>query len=139
MVETIEATTKPKQSIEISQAGRANLIPWQPGQSGNPGGRPKQNKTVTELALQEAPAAFSRIVELARSVDPSVDPKLKLQANTYIIDRAYGKAAQSVNVSGEVNIPITITVGTKTIQGALPESIVQPVIEATVVEEISNE
>ncbi len=68
---------------------------WKPGQSGNPGGRPKLNKEVTELALKEATDAFMRIVEISIGGE---DDRVRLQANQYIVDRAVGKPAQAINL-----------------------------------------
>jgi hypothetical protein len=63
-----------------------------PGQSGNPLGKPRRVGEITDLALQEAPAAFAKIVELMGHKDP----KVAMAAAVHILDRAFGKPAQSI-------------------------------------------
>lgn len=74
------------------------LTPWKPGQSGNPNGRPKLDAKVKELARTHAAKAFQKIVELMDSPQPTV----ALAAAQEILNRAYGKAPQSLEVSGGV-------------------------------------
>jgi hypothetical protein len=69
------------------------------GQSGNPAGRSKLDKEVTELARQEAPAAFQRIIEISKDDD---DKLLKLKANQYIVDRACGRPKQQAEVEANL-------------------------------------
>ena len=38
-------------AVQISEASLANLKPWQPGQSGNPGGRPKSRNITKALRI----------------------------------------------------------------------------------------
>ena len=40
---------------------------FQPGQSGNKAGRPRQDKTITELARQQAPAAIKTLIMVMKS------------------------------------------------------------------------
>jgi hypothetical protein len=65
---------------------------WAPGNSGNPLGKPKRVAEITDLALKEAPAAFTKIVELMGHKDP----KVAMAAAVHILDRAFGKPAQSI-------------------------------------------
>ena len=69
------------------------------GQSGNPAGRSKLDKEVTELARQEAPAAFMRIIELSKQAR---DIKINYAANQYIVDRACGKPKQQAEVEANL-------------------------------------
>lgn len=70
-------------------------MPFKKGQSGNPSGRRKVVGEIRELAMQEAPDAFQRIAKLVRSDDERV----ALAAAQTILDRAYGKAIQTVNTN----------------------------------------
>lgn len=75
----------------------ANLKPFQKGQSGNPSGRPKQNKDVAEVARENAEKAIRR---LAKLVD-SDDDRVALAAAQAVLDRAVGKPVQSINSTVE--------------------------------------
>lgn len=65
---------------------------WKPGESGNPGGRPKENAEVKALARSHCRAA---VEELARLM-ASEDEKTRLAACNAILDRGLGKPAQVV-------------------------------------------
>lgn len=62
---------------------------WQPGQSGNPGGRPKENAEVKALARQHGPRAIAKLVELMEGDNPQV----ARAAAADLLDRGYGKPA----------------------------------------------
>jgi HEAT repeat protein len=72
------------------------------GVSPNPGGRPKIVQAIKELAMKKSPEAFERITQLLD--DP--DPRISLAAAKEILDRAYGRPAQAVEVSGTDGAPI---------------------------------
>ena len=62
-------------------------MPFEKGKSGNPGGRPKENKEVKELARKYTKEAISRLVFWMRSNEP----RISLQASQALLDRGYGK------------------------------------------------
>jgi hypothetical protein len=66
------------------------------GKSGNPGGRPRENSEIKELARKHGPAAIKRLVELMKGSDPRV----AVAAAQALLDRGYGKPAQAI-VGGE--------------------------------------
>lgn len=71
---------------------------FKPGQSGNPGGRPKEAAEVKALAREYGPEAIEKLVALMRADDPRVS---KAAADS-LLDRGYGKPAQSLEHSGAV-------------------------------------
>lgn len=72
------------------------------GQSGNPGGRPKLEGEVRKLAQKHSKRAIQRLVELMESENEKV---AALAANS-VLDRAFGKPAQSLSVGGEGGGPV---------------------------------
>ena len=75
------------QNSEETVAGRIeNLKPWKPGQSGNPGGRPKN-----DVASEIAKAAFSQNPELIYRAFIEALKKGNARAFQVLADRAYGK------------------------------------------------
>lgn len=84
-------------------------MPFQPGQSGNPGGRPKDDpevKEVKELAKQKSKRAIERLVEWMESENP----KASVAACNSIMDRGIGKPAQDLTISGNPDAPLqTVT------------------------------
>jgi hypothetical protein len=67
-------------------------MPFQPGQSGNPGGRAKIAPEVKELARQAAPAAIRGLIKLMKSTDE----RIAMEAQKAVLDRACGKPAMAV-------------------------------------------
>ena len=80
-------------------------MPWKKGQSGNPGGRGKRKLHIREIAENYAEEAINKIVDVMRTTQ---DEKIRIQAATYVLDRAYGKPAQEVIQSGSLAINQTI-------------------------------
>ena len=68
---------------------------WKPGQSGNPGGRPKVAGEVRELARQHGYEAIRRLVELMGSKNESV----AMRACEALLDRGYGRTVQGVELA----------------------------------------
>jgi len=73
-----------------------------PGKSGNPSGRPKEHSEIKRLALEASPQAFSVIVSLLHDQDK----KVAMSAAKEILDRAFGKPGQSVELSGNKERPL---------------------------------
>ncbi len=70
---------------------------FQPGQSGNPGGRPKEDPRLREAARQHTEAALMVLVEALTDEQT----KNRITAANSILDRAYGKPAQAVQLGGD--------------------------------------
>jgi len=62
------------------------------GQSGNPGGRPKENQEVRELARQHTEEAVERLAYWMRSPEA----KASVQACVQMLNRGWGAPAQMV-------------------------------------------
>jgi hypothetical protein len=69
-----------------------------PGQSGNPGGRPKEAAEVKALAREHGAEAIAKLVLLLRDDDK----RTALAAAQALLDRGYGKPGQSVELSGAI-------------------------------------
>lgn len=67
---------------------------FKPGESGNPGGRPKAVEGVKELArlhTENAIAALVRVIE-----DKKANPSARVSAAVAILDRGWGKPVQAI-------------------------------------------
>ncbi len=80
------------------------MAQFQKGQSGNPGGRPKEADDVRELARQHGPAAIAKLVEWLASDNA----KASVSACQVLLDRGYGKAVQALANADGSNIQIQI-------------------------------
>jgi hypothetical protein len=69
-----------------------------PGQSGNPGGRPKDEHRVAELARSYTAEAIDTLVELMRN---GKDERVRGTAAQALLDRGWGKAKLEVVTGAE--------------------------------------
>lgn len=79
-------------------------MPFQKGQSGNPGGRPKENTEVKDLAKQHTETAVRRLVYWLESDNA----KASVSAAQALLDRAWGRPAQTV--AGDPSQPMRLVV-----------------------------
>ncbi len=75
-------------------------MPFEPGKSGNPNGRPKVNLEIQALARAQTPACFE--VLTAISQDIKAPPAARVSAANSLLDRGWGKPAQSIDMTHEV-------------------------------------
>ena len=78
--------------------------PFAKGQSGNPGGR--QAKTEEERSLEamcreKTPEALATVLQIMQG---GQQERARLAAAQYVIDRGWGKALESVKLSGTVEV-----------------------------------
>ena len=73
---------------------------FEPGQSGNPTGRPKENAEVKALARVHMPRAIERLAEILNGDDV----RAAAAAAQALLDRGYGKPAQAI-VGGDEDDP----------------------------------
>jgi hypothetical protein len=79
---------------------------FQKGQSGNPGGRPKENQELKELARKHTKYAIERLRHWAESNEA----RASVAACTALLDRGHGKPTQAHEHGGKEDAPpIAIT------------------------------
>src|SRR3990167_3259194 len=67
---------------------------WKKGQSGNPGGRPRAEIHVRDMARKHTAEALKTLVEVMR--DKQAPATARLGAAQALIDRAWGRPAQII-------------------------------------------
>lgn len=77
-------------------AGKKNKTSFKPGQSGNPFGRPKIPDEFKELAKKYSVAALRKVIAIME--DGEADNRDQLRASEIVMDRAWGKSQQSIDV-----------------------------------------
>ena len=106
-----DEVTENTEQITGKSVSSANLIPWKPGQSGNPGGRPKR-KPITE--------AYERLIgnpEAAQEVAEALFDMIKsrgknaVAAAKEVTDRLEGGVASSLAVTGADGGPVRFELG----------------------------
>jgi len=70
--------------------------PFQKGKSGNPGGRPRALAEIQHLAREQSEEAVKTLVEIMRNAKSET---ARIHAADKILDRGWGKAAQSVSAT----------------------------------------
>lgn len=76
---------------------------FKPGQSGNPNGRPKIPPEVVELARLHTKDAILTFVDVMQN---GVDEKARSDAADRLLNRAWGKPTEKVELTGEDGGPI---------------------------------
>ena len=77
---------------------KANRGRFKKGQSGNPGGRPKMPPDMKAAIQEKTPELLKSLFALARQKD---DPRVQAVAIKELLDRGWGRAAQTINAKIE--------------------------------------
>ena len=97
-----------------------NLSPWQPGQSGNPSGRPKGTRDLAGYVLETTDGGkelVDALVSIAKGIMPNVAvqegsrprkdqqvrPADQLKAIEMLLDRGFGRSPQQLNIAHSVS------------------------------------
>ena len=79
------------------------MAKFQKGQSGNPGGKPKELKGIQELARAHADKAIAALVRIATK---GKSEAAIVAASVALIDRGYGKPTQTL--AGDKDNPLSV-------------------------------
>lgn len=77
-------------------------MPFVKGQSGNPGGKPKELKHVQLQARLISPLALRELKAILN--DPEANKQAKIAAAEVVLNRAWGRPSQQMEHSGEVTV-----------------------------------
>lgn len=80
-------------------------MPFRPGQSGNPGGRPKAEISLRDLAREHTQDAVATLVAIMK--DNAAVSAARVSAAQALLDRGYGKPKQEIEASGSISIAVT--------------------------------
>jgi hypothetical protein len=97
----MDVPMKSESTHEQSRSRKAPSTAWKPGQSGNPGDRPKVVAEIRELARQHGYDAIRRLVDLMYSKNESV----VVRACEALLDRGFGRAMLGVELNRVDTIP----------------------------------
>ena len=86
-----------KTPVKPREARKPNSGQFKPGQSGNPGGRPRMPDELKEAMRGLAETA----VKVLKEAMEGDDPRARIMAANAVLDRGYGKPAQTVNAKIE--------------------------------------
>jgi hypothetical protein len=94
---------------QLAIVANTETMPFKPGTSGNPGGRPKKTETLLEveaLARKYAPQALDVLLKIATE---GKSDSARVAAATAILDRAFGRPRQTLQAQNESNVQYFIS------------------------------
>ena len=77
--------------------GSGNKHGWKPGQSGNPGGRPKAIVEVAKAAREHTLEAIATLREIMRNNKATASARVSAAA--VLLERGWGKAPQTITIN----------------------------------------
>ena len=77
-----------------------------PGKSGNPSGRPRRDKEVAAIAREHTAEAIRTLLHVMTK--PKASDSARVSAAQILLDRGWGRAPQSVELSGPGGGPIAV-------------------------------
>jgi hypothetical protein len=83
--------------VSANRAKTGNSSLFQPGQSGNPNGRPKLAEEFRDLARQYSVPALKRVAEIV--TDPTARNQDVIAAARLILERGFGSPIQDIAIS----------------------------------------
>ena len=103
--------TKPAQRLARKKTAkkrapenRTETGKFKKGQSGNPGGRPKEDRHLRELARERTIEAVETLSKIMRGKGHPA--AARVSAACALLDRGYGRPAQAMEVTGKDGKPI---------------------------------
>jgi hypothetical protein len=99
------ASTAPASPLKTTEKQRGGVTGrgFLPGQSGNPGGRPRSEKKLLERMYGENGEQLYRDLDVIR-LSPKTHPKLKVQIARFLIERLHGRPQTRVEVEGGASL-----------------------------------
>ena len=102
-------TTRPAENSKLAPRGK----PFQPGKTGNPGGRPKktdEERTLEQMCRDKTPDALGVLIQIMESGEQE---RNRMTAAMAIIERGYGKAVQPTTIGNpdgsKMDMHMTVT------------------------------
>lgn len=102
-------TTRPAENSKLAPRGK----PFQPGKTGNPGGRPKkteEERTLEQMCRDKTPDALGVLIQI---MEAGEQERNRMTAAMAIIERGYGKAVQPTTIGNpdgsKMDMHMTVT------------------------------
>lgn len=102
-------TTRPAENSKLAPRGK----PFQPGQTGNRGGRPKkteEERTLEQMCRDKTPDALGVLIQI---MEAGEQERNRMTAAMAIIERGYGKAVQPTTIGNpdgsKMDMHMTVT------------------------------